>query len=131
MTLEHDYTERLVGWNTDGDTAVSLLVTLNRNDDDRDLLAVDWRNAENVTNAAKFITYLGLGYSEVGLPYYEDALYNVHRTHKNKIFFDFVTEFKKDVNVLERRIYLPSEDMVVASLFRATREKIPSWQSSH
>jgi hypothetical protein len=127
MTIStSDYAERLTEWNTDGQTAVSLLDSMLRSEDDRDLLAVDWRIDHDIEQAAILINRLGLEYSSSGLPIYQGCLINVHKTHKDKIFFDFVTELGTNLTVIERRIYLPIEDMVVASLFRATRERMPT-----
>ena len=123
--LDHDYAERLVGWNTDGTTAVNLLNTMARTEDDRDLLAVDWRTDHDTEQAAILITRLGLESSSSGLPIYQGNLINIHKTHKDKIFFDFAITLETNLTVVERRIYLPVEDMVVASLFRATRDPLP------
>ncbi len=122
---DHDYAERLVGWNTDGNTAVNLLNTMARTEDDRDLLAVDWRIDHDIEQAAILISRLGLESSMSGLPIHQRSLINMHKTHKDKIFFDFAITVETNLTVVERRIYLPLEDMVVASLFRATRDPLP------
>lgn len=124
-----DYAGRLSEWNAQSCIAIELLEGMNRTDDDRDLLAVDWRDQERVTDASLFIAHVGLMPTDAGIPMYENALVNVHQTGKKKLFFDFETPFKTVIggtlHVVERRIVLPNEGTVaVASLFRASRKSL-------
>jgi hypothetical protein len=124
-----DYTSRLSDWNAQSGVAIELLDGMKRTDDDRDLLAVDWRDSERVADAGLFIAHVGLAPTEAGLPMYDDALVKVHKTSKKKYFFDFETPYKTSVgetlHIVERRIVLPNEGTVaVASLFRASRRSL-------
>ena len=101
----------------------TLLDTMTVSDDDRDLLAIDWRNDDEVLGASIFIARIGLESCGYGMPIHEGGLLKMHKTLKGKIFFDFVTNVEENLRIIERRIYLPVEDRIVLSLFRATRDK--------
>lgn len=119
-----DYLDRFSGWNTNPELAVFLIENMQPSSLETQLLRIDWRQDDARQVAVEFLGHIGVGTTEAGIPIYEGALFNTHKTSKDKLFFDFEVLYTNTVCALyvqERRVVLPNEGHIaVASFFTAS-----------
>lgn len=118
--------ERLIGWNRTAELAIASfeVVTAHRFDD-ADVLGIDWRLANDKSEAGIFMAHIGFKNFVNGFPHY-DFEPEVHVTNKLKELHTFVSPILgyQGYNLRERRVLLPREGFPVMSLFRIEKSTV-------